>query len=334
MEAWVLRKIKTPLEREHRDSPKPSPGEVVVRLFAAALNRRDFWITQGMYPGIKLPTILGSDGAGIVEQAGSDVDQQTWGGREVIINPGWSWGDDRRVQSSDFKILGMPVDGTLATHVVVPTDYLVPKPPYLDWHASAALPLAGLTAYRALFTQGELRPGMRVLITGAGGGVATMGLLFATAAGAQVYVTSSDDAKRQRATAFGAKGAYNYRDPDWHKSLIADIGGVDLVLDGAGGDSYTALLEVLAPGGRLVNYGMTAGNPPQLDLFRVFWKQLQIVGSTMGSPQDFQAMVDFVDKHRITPCVDRVVPFHQADDAIAAMREAPQFGKTVISCSP
>ena len=139
---------------EERDDPKPGPGEVVVELKAAALNRRDYWIYLGMYPGIQLPVVLGSDGAGVVAAAG-DSSGESWVGREVIMNPGLNWGDNESCQSMKFEILGMPLDGTFASHIVVPTEAVCEKPAHLSWAEAAALPLAGVTAYRALFTQGQ-----------------------------------------------------------------------------------------------------------------------------------------------------------------------------------
>ena len=160
MKAMTLVGTKTPLELQQRDDLKPNAGEVIVKLKAAALNRRDYWITVGLYPGIKPPVVLGSDGAGVVSACGSEVDPG-WEGQEVIMNPGIGWGDDPAAQSSDFQILGLPQDGTFATEVAVPVDQLRRKPTYLTWEQAAAIPLAGTTAYRALFSQGKATRGKR-----------------------------------------------------------------------------------------------------------------------------------------------------------------------------
>ena len=194
MKAMTLIGRKVPLELQRRDDLTPAEGQVVIKLKAAALNRRDYWITVGLYPGIKPPVVLGSDGAGIVSACGAGVDPG-WEGQEVILNPGIGWGGNPTVQSEGFHILGLPADGTFASEVVVPAEQLHRKPAGLTWEESAALPLAGVTAYRALFTQGNAAAGERILITGIGGGVATFALQFAVALGAEVWVTSSSPAR-------------------------------------------------------------------------------------------------------------------------------------------
>ena len=205
MKALVLNEIKQPLTLEERPDLQSVAGEVVVTLKAAALNRRDFWITRGMYPGIATPIVPGSDGAGVVTKLGEGVDP-AWLDRKAIINPGFDWGDSQSAQADEFTILGLPRDGTFATEVAVPVGQLHAKPEALDWEHAAALPLAGVTAYRAVFSQGGLKSGETVLITGIGGGVATFALQFAVAAGANVWVTSSSPEKIERAKALGAKG--------------------------------------------------------------------------------------------------------------------------------
>ncbi len=332
MKALILKQIKTPLELQDREDLEPAAGEVVVQLKAAGLNRRDFWITQGMYPGIKLPVILGSDGAGIVSATGQGLGNY-WQNREVIINPGWDWGDDPSVQSESFRILGMPDDGTFATQVRVPAEYLHPKPDDLDWTQAAALPLAGVTAYRAVFTQGKLVAGETVLINGIGGGVATFALQYAVAAGADVWVTSSSTEKIKRAVELGAKGGVDYTVDGWFKQLAAEAPDPDLIIDSAGGRGYNTLLNLAAPAARLVNYGSTAGSPETLDLFKVFWKQLTLQGTTMGSPADFAAMLAFVERHKIRPVIDRVFPLADGNEAINLMRASPQFGKYLLAVS-
>ncbi len=330
MKALTLKQTKSPLELLEQSDPDPKTNEVVVQLAAAALNRRDYWITQGMYPGIELPVVLGSDGAGIVVQTGSEVDP-SWKNREVIIDPALDWGNSQSVQSDQFTILGLPHDGTFATKVVIAASQLHGKPEHLNWTEAAALPLAGLTAFRALFSQGGLQSGETVLITGIGGGVATFALQFAVASGASVWVTSSSPEKIQRAIDLGAKGGFNYGEAEWHKKLVKSAGAPDLIIDSAGGPGYAALLSVAAPGGRIVNYGATAGPPEKIDLFKVFWKQLRLQGSTMGSPRDFQQMLSFVEKHRLRPVIDRVFPLAEGNEAIQMMKVSPQFGKYVLS---
>jgi zinc-binding alcohol dehydrogenase/oxidoreductase len=329
MKALVLSAIKTPLALEDRPEPSPAAGEAFITLKAAALNRRDYWITQGMYPGIKLPVVLGSDGAGVVASVGANVDA-AWRGREVLIDPALDWGDSEAAQSTKFHILGLPRDGTFAEQVVVPATQLHDKPSHLTWQEAAALPLAGVTAYRALFSQGGLQRGDAVLITGIGGGVATFALQFAVAAGASVWVTSSSDEKIARAVALGAQGGFNYKQESWPKEAAAAMPPPDLIIDSAGGSGYAGLVHLAAQGGRIVNYGATAGPPEKLDLFKVFWKQLRLQGSTMGSPADFAAMLALVNEHKIKPIVDATFPLSEGNQAIEQMQKSPQFGKYVL----
>ncbi|MFT5127334.1 MAG: zinc-binding alcohol dehydrogenase/oxidoreductase [Rhodothermales bacterium] len=317
MRALVLTEPKSPLVCRDEPVPIAAPGESLVQLKAAALNRRDFWITQGLYPGVSTPCILGSDGAGVVD------------GREVIINPGINWGSNSRAQGENFRILGMPDNGTFAESILVPSGWLRDKPAHLSWEQAAALPLAGLTAYRALFTQGKLKAGQTVLVTGIGGGVATFALQFAMAAGAKVLVTSSSDAKLARACDLGAVKGARYDREDWQQEF-ADCGPIDLIIDSAAGPGYATLLDLLRPGGTIVNYGATAG-PPKVDMFGVFWKQLHIVGCTMGSSTDFAAMLDFVSTHELRPIVDKVVALEDGPALVSDMAKMPQFGKLVLS---
>lgn len=332
MQALVFTGVGEPLRHETREDPVPRDGEVVVELKAAALNRRDYWITQGQYPGIKTPVVLGSDGAGTVAATGPGV-SSSWSGREVVLYPGIDWGERPSAQGPNFRILGMPDDGTFATAVSLPAIQLYAKPTHLDWQESAALPLAGLTAYRAVFVQGRLKAGQRLLVTGIGGGVATLALQFAIAAGIDVWVTSSSLRKIQHAVSLGAQGGVDYGTDGWSRELAASGGPFDLIIDGAGGESYGQLLELAAPAGRIVSYGATTGRPPELDLFKLFWKQLHLIGSTMGSPHDFESMLDFVQQHHIHPIIDQVFPLDNAELALRRMADSPQFGKLVLNCN-
>jgi len=244
---------------EERPDPYPDEGEAVVRLRAAALNHRDVWIRKGQYAGIKVPIILGSDGAGEVVEVGAGVDS-SWLGREVVIDPSFNWGPDDRAQDSSFHILGLPVDGTYAEMVLVPAANLHPKPRHLSWEEAAAVPLASVTAYRALVTRARVQAGETVLITGIGGGVATTALVIARELGATVWVTSGHESKLNAARTHGAAGGVNHRKDDWAKRLIAEIGArPDVIIDSAGGETFNKALDVVKPGGRLVSYGSTLG---------------------------------------------------------------------------
>lgn len=331
MKAAVLAEAKQPLVFRAEPDPIPAPGQAVVRLKAAALNHRDLWIQLGQYAGIKVPMILGSDGAGIVETVGAGVDA-SWVGREVIINPSLDWGDDPRAQGPNFRILGLPDPGTFAEKISIPAVNLAAKPAHLTWEQAAALPLAGLTTWRALFTRAGLTAGERVLITGIGGGTALLALQFALAAGAEVWVTSSSPDKIERARALGARGGANYRDAGWAAALEKEAGRFAVIVDSAGGPSFDPLIDLTAPGGRIVFFGATVGNPPGLNLRKCFFRQINLLGTTMGSPADFQGLAAFVSAKKIVPAVDRVFPLAQAEAALRHMEALAQFGKIVLRC--
>ncbi len=309
--------------------PSAAPGEAVVRLRAAALNHRDVWIKLGQYAGLKFPCIPGSDGAGVVESVGAGVDH-AWVGREVIIYPALDWGGRESAQGEAFSILGLPRDGTLAEKIAVPVANLAPKPVHLTWEEAAALPLAGLTAHRALFARARLKLDDRVLITGIGGGVALFALHFAVAHGAEVFVTSSSGEKVSRAVAFGAAGGVSYQEPGWAVALAKAHGPFDLIVDSAGGEGFNDLIDLAAPGGRLVFFGATRGNPPSVALRKIFWRQLSLLGSTMGSPCDFAGMLEFVALHRLKPIVSDGFPLARAAEAFALMERGGPFGKIVV----
>jgi len=311
-------------------SPIPGPGEVRVRLRAAALNHRDLWIKLGQYAGISYPCTPGSDGAGVVEAVGPGVDR-AWIAREVIINPSFGWGDREDAQGPDFSILGLPRPGTLAEEITVPVSQLSARPAHLGWTEAAALPLASLTAYRALFARARVERGDRVLITGIGGGVALAALQFAVALGAETWVTSGSPDKLARAAALGARQGFDYRDPAWPRAAVRAAGGpFSVVVDSAGGPGFESLIDVAAPGARIVFFGATHGNPPSLPSRKVFWRQLSLLGSTMGSPRDWSAMLDCVTTRRITPIVSEVFPLAEAGAAFDHLAAAGQFGKIVL----
>jgi zinc-binding alcohol dehydrogenase/oxidoreductase len=309
--------------------PQPAAGEVIVAVKAAALNHRDVWIKSGLYAGLKWPCLPGSDGAGQVVALGEGVDS-TWLGQDVIINPCFSWGDREDAQAPDFSILGLPRPGTLAEKVAVPAAQLERKPAHLTWQEAAALPLGGLTAYRAVFARAKLRAGERVLVSGIGGGVATLALQFAVAAGARAWVTSSSPDKIARAVTLGAEGGFDYRDEQWAAKAVKAGGTFDVVVDSAGGDGFVRLLDVASPGGRLVIYGATRGDGV-LPMRKVFWRQLAVLGSTMGSPADWMAMVRFVAEKRIRPVVGDEFPLERSAEAFARMERGEQFGKLVVT---
>lgn len=288
-------------------------------------------MTKGLYPGVVYPVVPGSDGSGVVVETSAGA--ESWQGREVIINPSYDWGSGEAVQGPGFTILGMPRQGTFADEIVVPVHQLAPKPNHLTVEESAALPLAGLTAYRALFSRANVQPGERVVVTGVGGGVALFAVQFAVAAGARVAVTSRSSEKIARAKELGAEAGFLYNQESWASQLMEEFGSFQVAIDGAAGPGYLGLIDAAAPGARIVNYGGTAGNPPALPIRKVFWNQLSLLGSTMGSPADFAAMTEFVRRHAIRPVVDEVIPMSDGARAFAKMDSGAQFGKLVLRAS-
>lgn len=330
MKAIVLEAADKPLILKEVETPALKAGEVLVKIKAAALNRRDYWITVGKYAGIKYPSILGSDGAGIVAEIGSDADKH-WLNKEVIINPSHDWGNNPAYRADNASILGLPEDGTFAEYVKVKAEYLHTKPAYLDWEHAAALPLGGLTAYRALFTKAKITKNDKVLIVGAGAGTGTIALQLALATGCQVFVTSGTGEKLHLAKQLGASAGVNYKAQDWAEQLKHLAGGFDVIIDSALGEGFAKLLDLCNQGARIVTFGATAGNIPELPGRKIFWKQLQILGTTMGTPAEFSALIDFVCEHKIRPVIDEIFPLAEADNAVKKMGISSQFGKIVLT---
>ncbi|HMQ47947.1 MAG TPA: zinc-binding dehydrogenase [Saprospiraceae bacterium] len=318
MKALVFKAPHQPIELEELPAPQEGENEVLVRIHAAALNHRDVWMTKGLYPGLKEGVIPGSDGAGISE------------GKAVILNPNVNWGTDPGYFGRNYTILGMPTNGTFAEYLSIQRDRLVEKPAHLSYEAAAALPLAGLTAYRVLFSKCRLRAGEKVLISGVGGGVALFACQFALAIGAEVYVTSGADWKIEKAIEMGAKGGANYRHDDWHKILHKASGGFQVIIDSAAGDGFGQLLSMCQPGARIGLYGGTRGNINKVSPHLIFWRQLEIYGSTMGNDQEFQEMVHFVSEHKIEPVIDSVFSLEEAALAYEKMNSGAQFGKIIL----
>lgn len=309
------------------DARAPGRGEVMVRVKAASLNHIEQWIRRGAFPGLPVPIVPGSDGAGQVVNVGAGVDTGLIG-MDVILNPALNW-ESGDVPGPDFGILGIGNRGTFAEYVTLPARNVRPKPSHLTWEQAAALPMAGLTAYRALLLRARLRPEDTLLVTGIGGGVASTALQFALSLGCTVHVTSSSAKKLEQARALGAAGGVDYSEPGWAKHLQELTGGFDVIFDAAGGKGISELTSLARPGGRVVSIGMTSGASATLDVQALFAKQLTIVGSMMGSAEDFDRMLAFVSQHRITPVVDRAGELAEID-ALSAHQEAQhQFGKLV-----
>ena len=318
------------LRYEEVPTPRPGPGQVLVQLKAAALNHRDVWIRLGMQMADRLPLIPGSDGAGLVAEVGPGV-AQVKVGDVIVILPSLNWGDREDRPSPAFKILGGPDPGTYAEFIVVPAENVFPKPSPLSMEEAAAMPLASLTAWRAVITRGQVRPGEWVVVLGVGGGVATFALQIARAAGASVIVTSSSEAKLTRAMEMGADLAINYTSENWEKIVLDRTGGgADVIIDSVGKKTWGKALCALRPGGRLVTFGATTGRTTEVDIRHVFWNQLSILGTTMGSPREFAAMLALYAAGRLKPVVDSAFPLREAAEGHRRMDEGQQFGKIVL----
>jgi zinc-binding alcohol dehydrogenase/oxidoreductase len=318
MRAVALRRFGGPdvLEPEEWPDPSPPAGWVVVELRAAALNWHDVIVRRGDYP-IELPQIIGADGAGVRRDTGEPV----------VILPSLFWGSDERHPGERFEILGDHTDGTYAELVAVPSENLFPRPAGFDWPEAAALPLAGVTAYRALFSRGGLREGETVVVLGAGSGVSTVAIALAKMAGARVLCTSSSPAKLDRARELGAADGVLYTDPDWTEQLEP----ADLVVDSVG-STWPDSLSLLKPGGRVVAFGATGGDQATIDVRPFYFGQFSILGTTMGSARDFAGLLALLDRDPgWRPTVEAVVGL---DDAVAAherMERREHFGKLVLA---
>jgi zinc-binding alcohol dehydrogenase/oxidoreductase len=312
------------------DCPEPQAGEIRVKLRASALNHRELWIVQGQYPGMRLPCTMGCDGSGIIESLGSNCSGPGVG-TEVALYPGLNWGGDPDFPASDFGLLGMPGPGTIAEYICVPAENAVVKPSSLTFEEAAATGLAALTAWRALITKARLRAGERVLITGIGGGVATFALHFAVALGATVFVSSGSDETLQKARELGAAAGFNYKDPDWRKSVAKVTGGIDVVIDGAPAASYVNYARALNMGARIVVYGSTGGPQFTVNAPELFMKNLALIGSNVGNLEEFKAMLAFVEQHRLRPVIDRAFALKDASDALQYLATGHRFGKITIA---
>lgn len=313
--------------------PEPGPGEVRVDLVAAAVNRREWWIRTGAK--VELPVVLGSDGAGVVSAVGAEVDGVALGD-EVVIYPGIGWGDDDDTPAPEFKLLGVPSQGTYAERIVVRADQIRPKPSGWSWLASAALPVAGLTAWRSLVRyasaslgrSGTMSPaGRRILVPGGAGGVGTFAIQIGAALGAEVVVTTSSPEKLARARRLGAAGGADYRNPDWPEH----IGEVDAVIDSVGGAVWPGALRVLRAGGVLVCFGDTDGEIGEVEIARLFFAYLRIQGTTLGSPREFDALLEHCSQAPWRPVVDSVFPLAEAAEAHRRLDAPDRFGKILLA---
>jgi NADPH:quinone reductase-like Zn-dependent oxidoreductase len=321
--------------------PEPGPGEVVVSVRAAALNHLDLWTVKGAIADPALPHVLGADGAGEIAAVGDGVRGVAPGAR-VLVNPGISCGACERCRSGEqsecttFQMIGEHLAGTFAELIRVPAGNVFPFPDHLSFEEAAALGVTFITAYRMLFTRGALVPGEWVLITGIGGGLALSLLQLCRPVAGRIIVTSSSDAKLRRASELGADHGINYKEEDVGKAVrrLTAKRGVDLVVDSAGGPTLDSALRSLRPGGRVVVSGATAGASGEINVRRLFWNQLSVIGSTMGSVSDVADMLRTVAGARLRPLIGRVFPLSEARAALEYLDSGEHFGKIVLSIAP
>ena len=307
---------------EDVDDPEPGAGDVLIKLRAASLNHLDIWVRQGL-PSVPKPRILGADGAGEVAAVGAGANGFAEG-QAVVINPGLADG---------AQIVGEHRDGTHAELVVVPAENVYPKPEALSFEEAAAFPLVFETAYRMLVTKAALREGEWVLVWGIGSGVATAAFQIAKALGANTLVTSSSDDKLARARELGANATVNHASGDVTAAVREATGGhgADVVVEHVGEDTWKTSLQAAAPAARIAVCGATSGPNPPAQLHRIWWKQLTIYGSTMGTREDFEGAYELVASGKAKPIVDRIFPLEQAAEAHEYLEGGRQLGKVVLS---
>jgi NADPH:quinone reductase-like Zn-dependent oxidoreductase len=320
-------------------TPEPGPGEVRIRVRAAALNHLDVWVRRGR-PGAALGQahVLGSDAAGTIDRIGPAVTGLSTG-QEVVLLPGVSCQHcewclrGMHSECPQYKLLGFQLEGTCAEYVLVPAANVAPKPAHLDWTEAAALSLAHLTAWRMLYTRADVQAGETVLIHGIGGGVALAALQWCGLTGATAIVTSSSDEKLARAARLGAAHGINYKSGDVAAEVRKLTGerGVDVALDSVGAATLAASMGSVRRGGRIVTCGVTGGAKAELNLQQLYWNHISLLGSTMGSQEDYRRMLRLVAQAKLRPVMDRVYPLEQYREAVQRMEAGIQFGKIALT---
>jgi len=328
------------LEFGERPDPDPGPGQVRIRVRAATLNHHDYWTLKGIvgHPVVP-PRILGCDASGVVDSYGPDPPQGSLPpGSDVAVYPVTFCGSCAACRGGDpmlcrtfYMLSDGPIDGSFAEFLVAPAQNVVPKPPSLSHEEAACLGTTYLTAYRMLFTKADVRPGARVLVQGAGGGLATAAIALAAAAGATVIASSRSEEKLARSQRLGAHDAV-LAGPDAARQILSMTNGegVDAVIESVGEPTWGTSLRAVRPGGAVVVAGATAGPNPPADLARIFWRQLRILGSTEGTLDEFESLLRFVESKKMKPAIDTVYPFDQAMTAFERLASGDFFGKLVL----
>ncbi len=323
-----------------QEVPKIGPNEVLIETKYAALNHLDIFVVAGWAGlSLRLPHILGSDGSGIIKEVGTAV-TKVQPGDSVTVNPGLSCNkcefclSGRQNFCAEFSILGEHLWGTFAHFFKVPEVSVLKLPPKFPLDQAAATPLTFLTAWRMLVTRAAVQRGEIVFIHGAGGGVATAAIQIAKYLGATVITTTSSPEKAEKAKALGADHVVNYKEmPDFSKHVYADLTGrkgVDVVIDSVGAKTFSDSVRLLRAGGRLVTCGATTGPSGQVDIRNIFWKQLEIYGSTMSNQAEFRSVMKLVFSGALSPVIDRVFPLSEAKEAEKYLNQANQFGKVLL----
>src|SRR2546425_8457658 len=340
MKAVVLEKHGGPEVLEYEDVPEPNagPGEVLIEVKATCINHIDIFLRRGM-PGIKvpLPKIVGSDAAGIIREIGPDVSGLEIG-QLVPINPGISCGRCEfgaagfGSQCVSYAMVGENTDGAYAQLIAVPAHIVLPIPDSFSFEEAAAAPLVFLTAWSMMVVKGNIRPGEDVLILGAGAGVGTAAIQIAKMVGCRVFATASTDEKLERARRLGADVLINYKTQEFDKRIreLTNKRGVDVVVDYIGADTWVRSLRSARRGGRVLTCGATTGFDPQTDLRQIFFRQVQVIGSTMGSHRDFLDVMKCVLRGQLRPVVDRVLPLREARRGHELIEARAVFGKIVL----
>jgi NADPH:quinone reductase-like Zn-dependent oxidoreductase len=326
------------LRYEDAPDPRPGPGEVLIEVKATSINHIDIFLRRGM-PGIKvpMPKIVGSDAAGIVRELGTGVSGLT-AGQRVTINPGISCGRCEFCaagfgsQCVSYEMVGEQRDGAYAQFISVPAHIVLPIPDSISFEDAAAAPLVFLTAWSMMVVKGNIRPGEDVLILGAGAGVGTAAIQIAKLMGCRVFATASTDDKLERARALGADFLINYSKDEFDKKIrdLTNKRGVDVVVDYVGADTWVRSLRSARRGGRILTCGATTGFAPQTDLRQIFFRQVQVLGSTMGSPREFLDVMRCLFRGQLKPVIDRVLPLNEAATGHQLIERRAVFGKIVL----
>ena len=323
---------------EQVDEPRCGPGEVLIEVRAAALNHLDVWVRRGGRAKLELPHVLGSDAAGVVAAVGQAVPAGVQAGQEVVINPALSCRECAACRAGQqslcarFGLVGAARPGTYAQRVSVPWQNVWPKPAHLSFEEAAAVPLAHLTAWRMVMTRLAVRPGEWVLIHGIGGGVALAALQWVKLVGARAIVTSSNQEKLARARALGADEGIDYKAREVAPAVRDLTGGegADAVVDAVGAATIPIGIDAVRRGGRIANCGITTGAETPLNLQKLYWNQISLLGSTMGSDEEFRQMLRAIEANALRPVIDTVLPLEQARAATERMEAGGQFGKIVL----